>query len=64
MSESSIKPIQINPELFNMKKNKTQKNKSLKIRNIQPNKLKNDLKWKPIHNIDDVLFNLINKKVF
>ena len=38
-----MKPIQINPELFNMKKNKTQKNKSLKIRNIQPNKLKNDL---------------------
>ena len=43
MGESSMKPIQINPELFNMKKNKTQKNKSLKIRNIQPNKLKNDL---------------------
>lgn len=38
-----MKPIQINPELFNMKKNKTQKNKSLKIRNVKPNKLKNDL---------------------
>ena len=41
--ESSMKPIQINPELFNMKKNKTQKNKTLKIRNVKPNKLKNDL---------------------
>ena len=35
MGESSIKPIQINPALFNMKKNNTIKNKSLKIRNIQ-----------------------------
>lgn len=43
MGESSVKPIQINPELFNLKRNKTQKNKSLKVRNIQPNKLKNDL---------------------
>lgn len=38
-----MKPIQINPELFNMKKNRGIKNKTLKIRNIQPNKLKNDL---------------------
>jgi len=38
-----MKPIQINPELFNMRKNKTQRNKSLKIRNVKPNKLKNDL---------------------
>ena len=40
--ESLMKPIQINPELFNMRKNKTQRNKSLKIRNVKPNKLKND----------------------
>ena len=43
MSENNnFKPIQINPDLFNIKKT-AQKNKSLKIRNIQPNKLKNDL---------------------
>ena len=35
-----------------------------KIRMANVYKLKNDLKWKPIHNIDDVLLNLINNKVF
>ena len=35
-----------------------------KIRMANIYKLKNDLKWKPIHNIDNVLFNLINEKMF
>ena len=35
-----------------------------KIRMANAYKLKNDLKWKPINNIDDVLLNLINNKVF
>ena len=45
MSASDIKPISINPELFNLKtnKNKTLKKNIKTVRNIEPNKLKNDL---------------------
>lgn len=35
-----------------------------KIRKANIHKIKKDLKWIPKYNIDDVLFNLINKKVF